>query len=503
LALAGIAWLGHRYDWKFPKSGELFRSAASGATDAAFCEEHAVEEGDCIECNAKLAPKPRDYGWCDEHGVSQCVFHHPELAQLKTPFVPTAEDEARIKLAMAARPRTANNSRCKLHERRIQFSSTAAVEKAGVEVAVVETKALQETITANGHIAYRNGSVAHLGSRVAGNVLRIEHQIGDKVQKGDLLAIIDSAEVGKAKEGFVQAIVKARAERAAFERLVQLQSIGVEAGNKVKAAKATVNVAESAVLAAEQVLANLGLPVDTQSLGEGSPDELMAKLRLLGIAEHTFETLETAPNSNLFPLRAPQNGVLVEVDAVPGEVIDTKLRLFMIADPRTMTALLQVPAEEAPYLQLGQKLEFEIDGAGFQKTGTVDWISPQMDAQTRTVQVRSNLDNADGRLRANSFGTGHIILRQEPNALVLPASALQWEGDCHVVFVRNRDYFQKDSPKFFIVRKVVPGARVDGNVEIIAGLAAGEVIAAKGSDVLRSELLKNSMGAGCEHDHGN
>jgi multidrug efflux pump subunit AcrA (membrane-fusion protein) len=503
-ALGAIAWIGHRYEWKVPKASELFHSAANGPAGAEFCEEHSVEEGHCIECNVKLAPKPTDFGWCAEHGITQCVYHHPELAQLKAAYIPSPADAARIAAALSVRPREANNSRCKLHERRIQFSSPAAVDKAGIEVAVAQQQPIAETIQANGRITYRNGSVAHLGSRVGGSVLKIEHQIGDTVHKGDLLAIIDSAEVGKAKEALVQAIVRARSERAVYERLVQLQSIGVEAGNKVKAAKALVNVADSAVIAAEQVLANLGLGVDSKNLGEGSPDELMAQVQLLRIPEHTFESLGANPNSNLFPLRASQDGVVVEVDAVPGEVITSQKRLFMIADLRSMTAILQVPAEEAPYLQLGQKMEFEIDGARSKKSGVLDWISPEMDPQTRTVQVRSTLDNSDGRLRANSFGTGHILLREEPKGIVVPSSALQWEGDCHVVFVRTKDYFAKDAPKFFEVRKVVPGVKTAAGVELIVGVFPGEVVAAKGSDILRSELLKNNLGAGCgcvDHAH--
>ena len=198
------------------------------------------------------------------------------------------------------------------------------------------------------------------------------------------------------------------------------------------------------------------------------------------------------------------DGVLVEVDAVSGEVIDSKKRLFMIADPRSMTAILQVPAEEAPYLQLGQKVEFEIDGARFKKAGIIDWISPEMDSQTRTVQVRSNLENADGRLRANAFGTGHILLREEPQGVVVPESALQWDGDCNVVFVRTKNYFEKDAPKFFEVRKVIPGVKTARGTEIIVGVLPGEVVAAKGSDILRSQLLKNNLGAGCgcvDHAH--
>jgi cobalt-zinc-cadmium efflux system membrane fusion protein len=211
-------------------------------------------------------------------------------------------------------------------------------------------------------------------------------------------------------------------------------------------------VAESSTIAAEQVLANLGLVVDGRSLDEESPDQLMAKLRLLGLPEVSFEQLQIPPNSNLFPVRASQAGTLVQADAVPGEVINSQSRMFVIADTRKMTGILHVPAEEASLLHIGQLLEFQPDGARERRKGAIRWISPEMDPKTRTVQIRTELDNADGRLRANAFGTGTIVLRDEPRAVVVPASALQWEGDCHVVFVRNRDYFETDSPKYFEVR---------------------------------------------------
>ena len=500
-ALAAVAWFGHRYEWKVPKYSEIMHPIAGKPAGEEFCEEHPVLEGYCIECNTKLAPKPHDYGWCQEHGISQCIYHHPELAQLAIPLPLTPEDAARIERAMAVRPRAMNNSRCTLHQRRIQFSSPAAVDKSGIEIAVAETRPVVESISANGQIAYRSGSVAHLASRLPGNILRIERQIGEPVKKGDLLAIVDSVDVGKAKEALVQAIVRARADRVSYEKLLELPEGGV-AANRIRAAKATMDVSASGVIAAEQVLANLGLTIDGNALADGSPEQLMSKLRLLGISEHTFESLGVTPSSNLFPVRAPQDGVLVEVEAVPGEVVDSQTRLFVIADTRRMTAILQVPAEDSSYLQLGQKVEFQLEGARQKKTGAINWISPEMDAKTRTVQIRIDLDNADARLRANAFGTGQVVLREEPKGVFVPLSSVQWEGDCNVVFVRTKDYFKKDAPKFFEVRKIVPGVKTPQGVELIAGVLPGEIVAAKGSDVLVGELLKNSLGAGCCADHG-
>jgi cobalt-zinc-cadmium efflux system membrane fusion protein len=129
--------------------------------------------------------------------------------------------------------------------------------------------------------------------------------------------------------------------------------------------------------------------------------------------------------------------------------------------------------------------------------GTVGWISTDADDVTRTVKVRVDLKNADGRLRANTFGTGRIVLREEPKAIVVPSEAIHWDGTCNVVFVRDKNFMQSDAPKIFHVRSVRPGVKEGATTEIIAGLLPGEVIASKNSVVLEAQLKKSNMGAGC------
>jgi cobalt-zinc-cadmium efflux system membrane fusion protein len=74
---------------------------------------------------------------------------------------------------------------------------------------------------------------------------------------------------------------------------------------------------------------------------------------------------------------------------------------------------------------------------------------------------------------------------------------MHWDGNCHVVFVRDKNYHDEQSPKFFHVRSVRPGVRDGDLTEIIAGLLPGEVIASKNSVVLEAQLLKSNLGAGC------
>ena len=88
------------------------------------------------------------------------------------------------------------------------------------------------------------------------------------------------------------------------------------------------------------------------------------------------------------------------------------------------------------------------------------------------------------------------MLREEPNAVVVPNEAVHWDGDCHLVFVRDKHFLEKDAPKVFHPRKVRLGARSDRYTEVLAGLLPGEVVASKGSSVLRGQLLKNNLGAG-------
>jgi len=132
--LAAVFYTGHRTGWKLPKFSELSGVTPAPADD--WCEEHSVAETACLECQPALKPKLPSFGWCELHGVNECVIDHPELAQTKgEPQLP-AYDTAE---AIGVQPRHQNNSVNTLHTKIVQFTSIEAVERAGVEVDVVGT----------------------------------------------------------------------------------------------------------------------------------------------------------------------------------------------------------------------------------------------------------------------------------------------------------------------------------------------------------------------------
>lgn len=493
--LAALGWWGHHSGWALPKFSEVTGEAAALPDD--WCEEHGVPETMCVECNPDQYPKRELHGWCKVHGIHECPLHHPDVTQLQSlPEIET-RDVDRAERALKLRPRPENNSTCQNPGRRIQFASRDAATKAGVDVEPVLRSPIVESFQATGEIRYDETRIVRLGSKAAGTVWRVEKQVGEKVEKGELLALIDAAGVGLAKAELQQALAEWQFNTATYQRFKPLAASGATSKAKVLDAEIAVRKSWVRVRGAHQSLVNLGLPFPLGNVQSLAESELAARLHFLGLSRVATSELDpAATTSNLLPVTAPLSGVVVSRDAVAGEFVDTNKLLFTVADTSQMWLRLNVPLEEAGYVATGQKVNFTADGAADPVNGTIDWMSTSADQKTRTVSVRATLRNTDGRLLNETFGIGTVVLRDESDAVVIPNDAVQWDGSCSVVFVRDKAWFEDRSPKLFHTRSVRVGAKTDDFTEIIAGVLPGEVVATLGSDVLRAQLLKNNLGAG-------
>lgn len=494
-ALGGLAWWGHQSGWALPKFSEVTGESATLPDD--WCEEHGVPESMCVECNPDDYPQRKLHGWCKNHGIHECPFHHPDVAELKElPQVETRDIE-RAERALKLKPRPENNFACNNPGRRIQFATMEAATKTGVDVEPVLRAPIVETVQATGEIIYDETRIARLAARGNGTVWRVDKQVGDDVREGDLLALIDAADVGMAKAELQQALAEWHFSTATVKRLQPATASGGVARTRILDAEIAARTAWIRAQRAHQSLVNLGLPLPLEELREFSEQQLANAVRFLGIPEHVARDLNAATTtSNLLPVVAPQSGTIVERSIVAGEVIDTRQVLFTVADTSQMWLLLNVPLEDAGYISNGQTVEFLPDGHRESVIGEINWKSTSADQKTRTVSVRATLPNTDGRLLNETFGQGAVLLREESDAIVIPNEALQWDGSCHVVFVRDKAWFRKESPKLFHTRSVRPGVKTADHTEIIAGVLPGEVVATMGSDVLRAQLLKNNLGAG-------
>ena len=496
LGFAAVFYFGHHNDWKIPKFAALTGSHEPVVSD--WCEEHAVPESICVECDPTLMPKGPDYGWCKAHGVHNCPLDHPDVAQLKETPAVQARDFERAARALAIAERKKNNSGCDVYKARIQFASIESVRQAGVDVELVERQPIVESVQGSGEIVYDPTRQAKLASRVPGSVWLVAKNVGDPVASGDVLAIVDAAAVGELKTALLRALAEQKLQQQNVARLNQARDAVV--GSRILDADAALAKAQGDVLSAEQSLRILGLPVLVSSLQGLSEQQVLDHLRLIGIPDSIRAQLNSQTvTSNLLPIRSPIDGVVVDRFVSPGEVVDPSRILFQVADIRQMWLTLNVPLENMHQLVVGQTVHFRADGSRQDVQGRVDWISTSADKLTRMVQVRAVLPNPDGRLRNETFGTGQVILREERDAIVIPTGSSHWEGCCEVVFVRDKHYFDSpESYKVFHVRSVRLGATNGDYTEVISGLLPGEVIATEGSDVLRAQLLKNNLGAGCD-----
>jgi len=492
--LAGLAMWGHHSGWKLPSFSELTGGGQTTAVE--WCDEHGVAEADCISCNAELLPKGQLFGWCDEHGVQECVLHHPQLAQLKETPIITPEDMDRAARAIAIRPRTNNDPLCKMHLRRIQFPSIDAVNRAGIDIGLVDRGPVVESVKTTGQIVYDPTRVAQLSSRANGIVSRVQINVGDQVRQGDLLALVDAVELGRVKSQLVESLVQLDLAKKVARRLTGLGE-GTVPGKRIEEAQSAQIELEVAVQKTMETLSNLGVPIDENVILQRSIPEIQEELKLLGIPPAIRAEIKSSQAStNLLPIVSPRDGIVVLRSAVAGEVVDAGRPLFTIADTSLMWLQLNVRLEQAEQIAIGQKIVFHPDGTDRAAIGAVTWISTDVDVDTRTVRVRGELVNDDGNLRSETFGAGEIIIREEPNAIVVASDAIHWEGSCYVAFVRDKDYFKDGSFKVFHTRSVRPGATMGDNTEVIAGLLPGEVVVTKGSGILRAELLKGDLGAG-------
>lgn len=375
---------------------------------------------------------------------------------------------------------------------RVEFASARAVEAAGIDITPAWPAPLTEQVAAAGEVRFDPGRVARVAARAGGVARRVYRTAGDPVRAGEVLALVDAAEVGKAKAEFQQALVQARLRGRARDDLVAAK--GATSPPQVREAEAAVKESVVRVAAAAQALANLGLPVDPADYRTATPAEAAGRLRLLGVEDAAAGLAPADVTANLLPVRAPFAGVVLAADVVAGEAAEVGKPLFEVVDPSRVWVTLHVRPEDARRTAVGQRAFFRPDGGTLEHPAAVVWVGAAADEATRTVPVRAEADNAAGALRASTLGRGRVVFREEPKALVVPHEAVHPFRGRAVVFVRDPDYLKPGGAKGFAARVVQAGGRDDRNTEVLAGLAAGEVVATKGSGLLLGELTRATAG---------
>jgi cobalt-zinc-cadmium efflux system membrane fusion protein len=186
-------------------------------------------------------------------------------------------------------------------------------------------------------------------------------------------------------------------------------------------------------------------------------------------------------------VKAPIDGVITERKSTAGESIAKDTEIYMISDPADLWVLAEIKERDIGQVKIGQDAGFTVLAYPDESFhGKVVRIGHRIEEESRTLEVRIEVNNADGRLKPGMFADVEIVTTVQENVLLISDSALQTEGDNQIVFVAlNDSKFEK--------RVVKTGMEQHGRLEVIDGVKPGEKVVTAGSFILKSEMLKGEL----------
>ena len=313
-----------------------------------------------------------------------------------------------------------------------------------------------------GAITYDQNRMSHVGPKTEGRVTELRVEVGSRVTGGEVLAHLESPEVGNTRAELVEAEALLDIARENYERETRLEAQGISSRREVLEAEAQLRTMEARRRSAEE------------------------RLRLLGAASHG--------EGGHFDVVAPYEGVVVERHGSRGEVVGPADQLFTVADLSRLWIELDVFERDLASVSEGQAVELTTAAwPGRTFPARIGYVADILDVSTRTVRARVEIDNTDGALRPGMFATAVIQTAGGESVLAVPRDAVQNVEGTDAVWVPG------DEPGAFLASPVLLGRELPGEmVEILSGLAAGDSLVTTGAFTLKAELARGEFGG---HGH--
>jgi len=339
-----------------------------------------------------------------------------------------------------------------------------------IRVAAVTSGTLQRHLIAPGTITTAADRVARVPARVVGTVAEMRKQLGDHVEIGEVVAVLDSREAADAKSDYLTARVNLDLQQTNYDRAKALWDRRVSAEAQYLQAQATFSETQLRLDLARQKLSALGL--DARGV----------------LADSQKEDREGLPSSlRKYELRASISGRIIERKVDVGTAVGKEgdpADVYAIADLSVMWADLSLPTSDLDQIKEGAAVFISPSGSNPEKRrkGKVIFVSPLLSPDTRSARVIAELPNTDGAWHPGAFVTAEIETSRDDIRLLVPRSALQKIEGNTVVFIRTGQGFER--------REVQTGLRNDQSVEVLSGLTEGDEIAIANSFLLKAELGK-------------
>ncbi len=332
------------------------------------------------------------------------------------------------------------------------------LEAVEIRTAVVSYRPISSHLEATGKILASPFRKAIVSYPFPARIAEIHVRPGDWVRTGQEIVTLQSEAVGEAKSEYFKALADAELAKSNLEREKRLFERGAGAGKNLQAAEAERKVAEASLEAAEK------------------------KLHILGFTEEQVQSAaETHEIKPLITLFAPIPGKVVDNTMVLGAMVDQSTEILTILDPRVLCVDANIYERDISKVQVGQEVEVTVPAyPGVVFKGKIQYVGDILDEETRTVTVRTQVQNEGSNLKAGMFASLRILLGRQARALTVPHEAVLDDGDLKIVFLKKEGRF--------FPREVSVGNKMNGFIEILNGIAEGDEVVTAGSFQLKSKL---------------
>jgi len=357
------------------------------------------------------------------------------------------------------------------HGLKIRMGSKNSANKAGVKTTKPVFRMPMMGIKLQGKITYNKYKLAHITSITSGVIGRVLVKNGEYVRKGQKLLEINSNKVVSAKEVYLNALTDEQIKKSNFIREQKLRDKQISSVQEYEQAMVQYRKAKQKKLSSRQKLINLGL------------------------SKNQLKKLEiTQTPTPVLPIVAPFDGTVVSHSAVRGEGKAIGEKLMTLTDLSEFWLEISIPEIHLKKVRLKTKIKVMLDLLpGLNLECQLNWISSEIHPQTRTIKALATLKNPQGVLKHGMYASVFLQPTGTQKLLTVPTKSLHY-------FSKQPFLFVKLDEDLYEIRRVSIGTVQAEEVEILKGIKSSELIASKRSFILKSELLKSRLGAGCVDD---
>jgi membrane fusion protein, heavy metal efflux system len=334
-----------------------------------------------------------------------------------------------------------------------------------------------EMLRVKGRIALADDRTWRVGVRTLGSVVVVYANLGDQVRKGQILARYHADEVRDSRAQY----------RAALLELDRSKALVAQAQRSHDRAQRLLDLKAGSVQQVEQTAQDLVTAQASEKKAEIEVD------RGRDLLEDDLRVPANPPPNRAdetedeVPIIAPGDGYIIEKNVTPGKTVELSSVTYVIGDLSKVWMLAAVRQDDLAKLRRGQAAYVTLPGQdGARMAGKLTNLGQEFDPNTRVMQVRIELPNANNRLRPEMLANAEFPIGQGKPVLLVPSDAVQQVNGADVVFVRM-------AADRFSARPVRVGETADGKTPILEGIKTGDQIAVRGSFILKSQLLKSTL----------